>query len=731
MVNNDSSLHSQAKQENKGVLFLFLYSFRLAKPYWKSNLTLYLALLLSVLVTASLPLIYQEMFNKAIPDKDSDYLTQLFLLMGVAFILLMILDTTWGFLTAKLSSKILCNLRARMFQHLQYLPLQYFSRVSTGDTISRFSNDLNALENFLLLGLPRFLLGTLIFILSTLLLFFIEWRLALLTLMTLPLTSLASIFLSEKTKKESYLRKENEAEITTHLEEIISLQTVIRAFSLQHKLGKKFLNLLDILQQNSFRLSLLTSFIETFTVSGINLSVMIVIGGGALLALKGIVSLGTLIGFFSVLLNIVAAITLISAALPEVFKATGALCRIEELLSEEGHNDSNKIQDLKPLSEKVCFENVCFSYDNKKLNLDDIHFNLHKGQSVAFVGPSGSGKSTILKMILKFYPPNDGKILWDGEDLEQYSKDSLRSNLGVVFQDTALLNISIKENIRMGKLNASDEEVIAAAKAAEIHQFANQLPQGYDTMVGEHGSRLSGGQRQRIAIARAILRKPEILILDEATAALDAETEASINSTLLSLTREHSVLCVTHRLALIENFDMIYVLKDGKIFEYGNHATLLEKQSLYFSMWQKQNGFFISKNMQQVKVKPSHLKTIPLFYSLDDNVLEDLSTIFVTERYPEKQIVFKQGEIGEKFYIIAHGSVKVIKNEQVTIKLQIGDYFGEIALIRNIARTATIQTVTPCILLSTNKRNFQKLLNRFPELLEQIEKIVELRIKDV
>ena len=724
-------MQSQEKFTNTdyGVFHVFLRAFSLSKPYWLAGLGLCLALLVSVLITVALPLIYQEMFDKAIPAGDRAYLTNLFLVMVAAFLVMMSMDTTWGFLVARLTSHLLRDLRARMFQHLQYLSLQYFSRVSTGDTISRFSNDLNAVENFLLLGIPRTILGFLLFLLSTFLLFVIEWRLALITLMTLPLTALASIIWGEKAKKASYFRKQNEAEITNRLEEIITLQPVIRAFSLQKTLTCKFTSLLEILQKSSFRLSLFTSFIENLTVGGVHLSVMIVIGGGAILAMDGIVSLGVLIGFFSVLLNIVTGITLISTALPEVFKATGALRRIDELLQESSQVfDPKDVKPLKPLADQICFKDVSFGYTPDKLSLDRINFSLHNGQAVAFVGSSGSGKSTILKLILRFYDPDKGAVTWDKQNLKDIAQDSLRNNLSVVFQDTALFDTTIKENIRLGKLDAKAEEIVAAAKAAEIHDFIVQLPDGYDTPVGEHGSKLSGGQRQRIAIARAILRHPAILILDEATAALDVETEASINATLNSLRKGRNVLCVTHRLALIENFDVIYVLHEGKIVESGTHAELIANKNMYYNLIQKQSGFVVNEDTYQVKVKPSYLKAIPLLSSLQNDILDDLTQYFKSERISGKEIIFEQGDIGEKFYLIAHGNVEVVVEEKVIAKLGIGDYFGEIALIKSVPRIATIRTVAPCLLLSISKGNFQRLLTKSPELLKEIEIEAEKRL---
>jgi ATP-binding cassette subfamily B protein len=279
----------------------------------------------------------------------------------------------------------------------------------------------------------------------------------------------------------------------------------------------------------------------------------------------------------------------------------------------------------------------------------------------------------------------------------------------------------------MGRPEATDEEVYASAKAAEIHEAIEQLPEGYDTLAGELGARLSGGQRQRIAIARALLRNPEILVLDEATSALDPETEHAINQTLLRVGVGRTVVTVTHRLASARDSDRIFLLKNGKIAEEGRHDELLAKAGLYAMLWQKQSGFSFSEEGAQVE--PSRLKRYPIFENLEPQLLEKISGMFVTESYPAKRVVIREGTRGNRFYLIARGQVSVHKSapdgtEVKVATLEDGDYFGEIALVRNVPRVATVRTITPCVMLTLHRDIFQSLLDRSPEIREKIERTI-------
>ena len=345
------------------------------------------------------------------------------------------------------------------------------------------------------------------------------------------------------------------------------------------------------------------------------------------------------------------------------------------------------------------------------------------------MGPSGSGKSTILNLLVRFYDPTSGVVTMDGQDLRRVTQQSLRGQIGTVFQDTFLYNASVRENITLGKLDATDEEVEAAARGAEIHDFVMTLPQGYDTPVGERGGQLSGGQRQRIAIARALLHDPEILVLDEPTSALDPQTEAAINATLREQGRGRSVVTVTHRLSSVTEADRIFVLERGQVVEGGTHEELLRTRGLYYRLWGQQNGF---EDAPTIGVEASRLRAIPLFEHLDGMLLSTLADRFVLDRYAEGHVIFEAEDAGNKLYFIDRGEVEVLATgpggeERRVALLRDGEYFGEIALLENVPRTATVRTRAPSTLLTLEREKFLDLLQSVPDLRTSFERGVEAR----
>jgi ATP-binding cassette subfamily B protein len=322
---------------------------------------------------------------------------------------------------------------------------------------------------------------------------------------------------------------------------------------------------------------------------------VLLISGGSYLAFHGSLSIGSLVSFNALFIMVSSSVMGLTAVTPTLLQATGGMQRVRELLDEPPTVvELPGARPLPKLASGIRFEDVTFGYTPEQTNLVNVSMNLPSGARTAFVGHSGCGKSTNLNLIMRFYDPQAGRVTFDGIDLRATLLDSLYDQVGIVFQESFLFNTSIRENIRLGRSGATDAEVEEAAKAAELHDIILQMPEGYETIVGERGGRLSGGQRQRVAIARALIRNPSLIILDEATSALDPGTEAAINDTLDRVAAGRTVISVTHRLKSVVNFDCIFVFKQGRVIEQGSHESLLRLGGTYAGMWRRQSGTSVS-----------------------------------------------------------------------------------------------------------------------------------------
>jgi ATP-binding cassette subfamily B protein len=391
---------------------------------------------------------------------------------------------------------------------------------------------------------------------------------------------------------------------------------------------------------------------------------------------------------------------------------------------------------LPVLQTEIVFANVDFSYDGEQKTLAGVKVRVPRSAYVAFAGPSGSGKSTMLNLLLRFYDPQGGFITIDGHDLKSVTQASLRAQMGVVLQDNPLFSASIRENILGGRPDASAEAIDQAAKSAGVHDFILSLSHGYDTLVGEHGIALPPAQAQRLAIARAILRDPPILLLDEITSALDPADEMAVNETLRALGKGRTVISVTHRLATIADADHIFFFDRGQVVEQGSHFELLAANGAYANYWRKQAGFTFSPDGRHVDVDARRLKFFPILERLDEKQLGELAPFFATETFQPGREIVRQNDPGDKFYIIARGKVEVWRTEEQSGRmtrvavLHDGDYFGEITLITGFPRTATVRTLTVCTCISLERGQFNRMLDRFPDLQRQISEVAVQRLRE-
>lgn len=490
---------------------------------------------------------------------------------------------------ANMSSYISRDIRLDVFEHLQTLTLAFYKRSQLGDLLSRFASDVNSVENnFMRTVDGAIAVATILLCLPILAL--LEWHLTALMVLSWPLIALLSKQITARAYESIYQFQKEQGKLLNKLQENLRGQPVIQGFFVHKTTRTRFEQELHEFRLVRAESSFFKALLEQTSVLSLLFSELTVTCAGAYLAIAGTLSAGSLIAFLT-LQGIInkQLYTLARQTIPQIINASGSTRRLEELFQETPDIvDAPHAVELPPFSEAIRFENVSFGYTKSQQIINAIDLTIPAGQYVAFVGSSGAGKSTILSLLMRFYDVTEGRMTIDGQDVSDVTQESLRSQMGVVFQEPFLFDISILDNIRLVKQDATLEEVKAASKAAEIHDFIMTLPQGYDTHGGDAGGRLSGGQRQRISIARALVRQPTILILDEPTASLDAETSAALNITLNSLAQERTVISVTHQLLSVINADKIFVLEAGDIVETGTHEELLMRRGSYHQLWHKQ-----------------------------------------------------------------------------------------------------------------------------------------------
>jgi len=560
------------------------------KNYRKILTFVGLGVVIETLFNVFMPLSLKFLIDDALGEEDFEALVKILSVLAAAGIFTSIVAVWYERWDAKLTASLISDVRSRLFEHVQNLPSAYFARTKRGEILSRFSIDLSAFEGSIKGFANSAALPFLELIAGIVLMLFLNWQLAAVALLVFPITLIGPRILTPKAVQANYEQKLNESALLGMVQENVAAQAVIKAFSLQRRTMGWFTMRNDEARRKIASAAFLSTMVERTVGISVLLLHLVVLAIGAYLATKGQITIGTFVTFESAFWEVSYNIAHIMHFIPVSIQSAAAVRHIQELLDEPTRGaDRPGAPDLPRITNDITFDHVTFQYEGSQTPvLDNLSLKLNVGKTIAIVGPSGSGKSTLLNLILRLYVPDEGRVTIDGVDIRRVTRESLRRSMAVVFQENMLFNMSIRENIRLGKEGATDEEVEQAARKAEIHRYIMSLPQKYDTSVGERGDTLSGGQRQRIAIARAIVRNPSILLLDEATSALDQTTEAAINRTLLKVAKGRTMIFSTHRLTSVVDMDEIIVISGGKAIERGSHAELLAANGVYRKLWDDQ-----------------------------------------------------------------------------------------------------------------------------------------------
>jgi ATP-binding cassette subfamily B protein len=729
-VENESNQDIQVSMSPGRLLRILLAR---VQPYRVRVVVLVVTLLVEGFFNVLLALSLKLIIDYAFTPRDARTLTLILAALGAGYLLTAVSQIIRDYLYAWLGARVIGDLRADMFRHLQSLSPEFYARARMGDLSARFSTDLSAVENAVVLGIPGALLCLINMVFSACVLFALDWRLALCAAAGLPLCFAGPRLLAPRALKAGDQLRTEQAGLNNTIHENLGAQQVVRAFGLVRPLLAGFGTQAGKVTELASRFNFLSYVSERSPNIGMLLFHVLLIGVGSFLVYGGSLSVGSLVSFNALFLTVSTAVMGLTAVTPTLLQATGGMRRVQELLDERPtvleHPDARA---LPPLLTGIRFEGVRFGYTPERHDLSGVTLELPAGTRIALVGHSGCGKSTCLKLLMRFYDPCEGRVLFDGLDLREVRLDSLYEQIGVVFQESFLFNTTIRENIRMGSPNATNAEVEAAARAAEIHDVIMRMPEGYETLVGERGGLLSGGQRQRVAIARALIRNPSLIILDEATSALDPDSEAAINETIERISLGRTVVSVTHRLSSVVNYDHILVFDEGRLIEQGTHEDLLYNGGTYAAMWRRQTGTTLTPAGDPFVLDLNVLRDVPLFKNLDRAYLKEIAGALINERVPAGRTLIKEGEEGRRFYIVVRGKVSVSAKgsdgrTRRLATLEEGDFFGEIALLTNSPTNATVETLTPSTFLALQPEQLENLMRRNPGLAAQVNRALECR----
>lgn len=509
--------------------------------------------------------------------------------IGIIVLITALLQWIMNAVNNRITYNVIRDMRGEAFKKIQALPLKFIDSHSYGEIVSRTIADVDQFADGLLMGFTQLFTGIVTILGTLIFMFTIHWQITLLVVVITPLSLVVANFIAKRTYDMFKLQSETRGEQTSLIEEIIGNQKIVQAYNHEDEALEQFDEVNERLKKCSLRATFFSSLTNPGTRFVNNVMYAFVGLAGAFIAISGGITVGGLTSFLSYANQYTKPFNEISGVITELQNALACAARILELIGEEPQlPDQPDALTLENIEGNVELKDVCFSYTPEQKLIRDFNLNVKSGQRIAIVGPTGCGKTTIINLLMRFYDVNSGKISVDGHDIMDITRNSLRRGYGMVLQETWLRAGTIRENIVMGKPDATDEEVIAAAKAAHAHGFIRRMPNGYDTVISEDGSSLSQGQKQLLCITRVMLCLPPMLILDEATSSIDTRTEIKIQEAFARMMKGRTSFIVAHRLSTIREADIILVMKDGSIIEQGNHNELIQKNGFYAELYNSQ-----------------------------------------------------------------------------------------------------------------------------------------------
>ena len=545
----------------------------------------------SVVLTLYIPILVGGAIDQIVGPAQVNFSEIRMILIQIVVLAILTALSQWimNTINNKITFQVVQDIRQEAFEKLQILPLKFVDSHSHGEIVSRVIADVDQFADGLLMGFTQLFTGIVTILVTLCFMFYINGWIALVVVVLTPLSLFVARFIAKRTYHMFRLQSETRGEQTAFVEEMLGNQQVVQAYHHEEEAMEKFDDINERLEKCSLQATFFSSltnpatrFINSVVYAGVGLT-------GSLSAIGGLITVGELSCFLSYANQYTKPFNEISGVITELQNALACAGRVFDLINEtpEVQNTQNEVE-LENVSGNVSLEQVYFSYVTDKKLVEDFNLSVKPGQRVAIVGPTGCGKTTIINLLMRFYDVNSGSIKVEGENIQNISRKSLRSNYGMVLQETWLKTGTIEDNIKMGKPNATREEVMEAAKASHAHNFIKRLPKGYDTMIGESGVTLSQGQKQLLCIARVMLCLPPMLILDEATSSIDTRTEVKIQEAFARMMKGRTCFIVAHRLSTIREADVILVMKDGNIIEQGNHETLLAQDGFYAKLYNSQ-----------------------------------------------------------------------------------------------------------------------------------------------